>query len=38
VRNAYLERARTEPGRMRVIDAAADVVTIRNRLQEALAF
>jgi dTMP kinase len=38
VRNAYLERARTEPARMRVIDAAADVVTIRNRLQEALAF
>jgi dTMP kinase len=38
VRNAYLERARAEPDRVRVIDAAADVVTIRKRLQEALDF
>ena len=38
VRAAYLARAKAEPGRMRVIDAAADVATIRRRLQEALAF
>jgi dTMP kinase len=37
VRAAYLARARAEPGRMRVIDAAADMATIRKRLQEALA-
>jgi hypothetical protein len=29
---------RAEPGRMRVIDAAADVTAIRKRLGEALAF
>jgi dTMP kinase len=38
VRGAYLARARAEPGRMRLIDAAAEVTTIRKRLEEALAF
>jgi dTMP kinase len=38
VRAAYLERARAEPGRMRVIDAAADVVSIRKQLEAALSF
>jgi dTMP kinase len=38
VRGAYLSRVRAEPGRMRVIDAAADVTAIRKRLGEALAF
>jgi dTMP kinase len=38
VRNAYLARAKAEPARMRVIDAAADVVQIRKQLQQALAF
>jgi dTMP kinase len=38
VRNAYLERARAEPERMRIIDAAADVVAIRKQLQQAIAF
>jgi dTMP kinase len=37
VRAAYLARARTEPDRIRVIDAAADMATIRRRLEEALA-
>jgi dTMP kinase len=37
VRDAYLARARAEPGRMRVIDAAADVTQIRKQLQQALA-
>ena len=36
VRNAYLSRARAEPARMRVIDAAADVTRIRKQLQQAL--
>ncbi len=36
VRNAYLARARAEPARIRVIDAAADVVEIRKQLQQAL--
>ena len=38
VRAAYLARAKAEPERMRVIDAAADLATIRKRLQEALVF
>ena len=38
VRGAYLARARAEPERMRLIDAAAEVTTIRARLEEALAF
>jgi dTMP kinase len=38
VRAAYLARARAEPGRIRVIDAAADMTAIRRRLEEALAF
>jgi dTMP kinase len=38
VRAAYLARARAEPGRIRVIDAAADMTAIRKRLEEALAF
>ena len=38
VRNAYLERVKAEPGRMRLIDAAADVVCIRRQLQKAIVF
>jgi dTMP kinase len=38
VRDAYLARARAEPERMRVVDAAADVVAIRKQLQEAIKF
>lgn len=38
VRAAYLARARAEPRRMRVIDAAADRPTIRKSLEGALAF
>jgi dTMP kinase len=38
VRGAYLESARSEPGRVRVIDATADVVGIRKSLEQALAF
>jgi len=38
VRAAYLARANAEPGRMRVIDAAADVTQIRKQLQQALDF
>ncbi len=38
VRNAYLSRARAEPARIRVIDAAADVARIRQQLQQALQF
>ena len=38
VRDAYLARVRAEPERMRLIDAAAEVTTIRKRLEEALAF
>jgi dTMP kinase len=38
VRAAYLARAEADPDRMRVIDAAADVASIRRRLQEALSF
>jgi dTMP kinase len=36
VRNAYLSRAKQEPDRMRVIDASADVTTIRKALEKAL--
>ena len=38
VREAYLARARAEPQRIRVIDAAADVERIRKDLEKALAF
>ncbi|HEX6320506.1 MAG TPA: dTMP kinase [Burkholderiales bacterium] len=38
VRHAYLSRARAEPERIRVIDAANDVRQIRAQLQEALDF
>src|SRR5687768_5231766 len=38
VRGAYLARAKAEPGRIRVIDAAADVTHIRKQLQQALDF
>jgi dTMP kinase len=38
VRHAYLSRARAEPARIRVIDAAADVARIRQQLQQALQF
>jgi dTMP kinase len=38
VRGAYLQRARTEPGRVRVIDATAEVAGIRQSLEQALAF
>jgi hypothetical protein len=38
VRDAYLARARAEPARMRIIDAAADLPTIRNNLEKALVF
>lgn len=38
VRAAYLSRARAEPARMRVIDAAADLPAIRKSLERALAF
>jgi dTMP kinase len=38
VRGAYLARAKAEPGRIRVIDAGADVAAIRKSLERALAF
>jgi dTMP kinase len=38
VRNAYLELARNEPGRIRVIDAAKDHASIRKSLAQQLAF
>ena len=38
VRGAYLARARAEPRRMRIIDAAADVTAIRKSLEGALLF
>jgi dTMP kinase len=38
VRNAYLSSAKAEPQRIRVIDASADGVTIRKRLEQALVF
>jgi dTMP kinase len=38
VRGAYLARAKSEPARIRVIDASADVPTIRKGLEQALVF
>ena len=38
VRNAYLERARAEPARVRVIDASGDPAQIRQALEQHLAF
>jgi dTMP kinase len=38
VRNAYLARARAEPDRVRIIDATADVATIRKSVERALVF
>ena len=38
VRDAYLARARAEPGRMRIIDAGEDIPSIRKSVQRALAF
>jgi dTMP kinase len=37
VREAYLSRAKAEPQRIRVIDAAAGVTAIRKQIQQALA-
>jgi len=37
VRGAYLERARAEPDRMRVIDASTDMATIRKAIADELA-
>jgi dTMP kinase len=37
VRGAYLERARAEPSRMRVIDASTDMATIRKAIAAELA-
>jgi dTMP kinase len=36
VRVAYVERARMEPGRMRIIDASRDFESVRKSIQEAL--
>jgi dTMP kinase len=38
VRNAYLERAKAEPARVRVIDASGDQSQIRKALEKHLAF
>jgi dTMP kinase len=38
VRDAYLALAQSEPHRMRVIDASADVAQIRKSLERALVF
>ena len=38
VRAAYLERAKAEPQRVRIIDASADMVAIRKSLEQALVF
>jgi len=38
VRGAYLELARSEPGRVRVVDAAEDVAAIRKAIEKHLAF
>jgi dTMP kinase len=38
VRNAYLGLAQADPGRMRVIDASAEVAHIRHNLERALQF
>jgi dTMP kinase len=37
VRGAYLERARAEPGRMRIIDASTDMAAIRKAIAAELA-
>jgi len=36
VRDAYLERAASDPGRYRVVDASGDVETVRERVHKAL--
>lgn len=36
VRAAYLERARAEPGRVRIIDASQDFETVRKSIQQVL--
>jgi len=36
VRGAYLARAKAEPGRIRIIDATADLATIRKSVERAL--
>jgi dTMP kinase len=38
VRHAYLERAKAEPARVRIIDASADLVGVRKALEKNLAF
>ena len=38
VRNAYLEQAKAEPERVRVIDAGADLAAIRGSIEKNLAF
>ncbi|HXI38103.1 MAG TPA: dTMP kinase [Burkholderiales bacterium] len=38
VRGAYLSRAKAEPGRVRVIDASGDHVSVRTALAQHLAF
>ena len=38
VRKAYLELAQVEPGRMRIIDAGAELAQIRKNLERALQF
>jgi dTMP kinase len=38
VRNAYLERAKAEPGRVRIVDASGDQTQIRKALEKHLAF
>jgi dTMP kinase len=38
VRGAYLARAKADPGRLRLIDAAAEVAAIRRQLEQAIAF
>jgi dTMP kinase len=38
VRHAYLERAKAEPARVRIIDASADLVSVRKALEGNLAF
>lgn len=38
VRAAYIARAKSEPDRVRLIDATADVVRIRKSLEQALVF
>ena len=38
VRNAYLGRAKAEPGRVRIVDASGDQAQIRQALEKHLAF